>query len=307
MSTTESMGEFVGSTGVEVLHPDTPEEALALARDIAESSGRRIDTPVRNLFVRDFSNQGAAPLTVLIGRGGRGGGVAVKLYLALLWRCSAPPYDTAVSARKWAALLGLEDPNHRGARRVTDALRILEDEGLVTVTRQRGEASTITVREESGKAEYTPPYELWNSEASKEKENLYFWVPTTLWTKGHIQSMSAPALAMLLVCLANDIGATGKPLWWSTKIFPEQYGLSPATRARGTRELVGRRLLHVKKQLVSESKKGNSSFSRERVRNLYHLINDAHRVEPDATSKKAKGLTPIALPPPPGTHGTKTK
>ena len=55
----------------------------------------------------------------------------VLLYLALIWRCSAPPFSTDLQARKWALLLGLEDPDVRGARRMTNALDVLEREGLV--------------------------------------------------------------------------------------------------------------------------------------------------------------------------------
>jgi hypothetical protein len=86
--------------------------------------------------------------------------------------------------------------------------------------------------------------------------------------------MSAPALSMLLIALAEE-GADGRELWWSTDRFPTQYGISPTTRAKGTRELVGRRLLYVHKRLVTSSPNRSRTFSRERVRNVYQLINDA--------------------------------
>ncbi|WP_433527754.1 hypothetical protein ACQPZ2_44245 (plasmid) [Nocardia pseudovaccinii] len=203
--------------------------------------------------------------------------MAVKLYLALLWRLSAEPFDTSIPARKWAELLGLPDPTTRGARRIHDALRILEADKLVRITAQPGEGSKIQLLEESGRGgAYTLPSTAFQRAAKdKEIEHFYFKVPTTLWTAGHIQSMSAPALAMLLVCLSNHKASEGKRIWWSTKIFPEQYGLSPATRARGTKELQDRDLLSVTKELVTDSPHSSRTFTRERVRNIYQLINDA--------------------------------
>jgi len=63
------------------------------------------------------------------------------------------------------------------------------------------------------------------------------------------------------------------------QVFPERYGHSPATRARGTTELVNRRLLLVDKQLVPETP-GTRTFTREKVRNLYTLIGAARLPEP---------------------------
>ncbi|MFI6573983.1 hypothetical protein [Nocardia fluminea] len=274
-----------------VLRPTTPQQALDLATNIAGSSARRVDPPVRVSFVRDSEGKGDAPLARLVATGGRGGGVAIKLYLALLWRCSAPPYDTAVAARLWAALLGLPDPNHRGARRVTDALHALEVQGLIRLTNKPGEPSVIQLREESGRAEYSLPSDAYVKEKDpvRRAQHTYFKIPVALWTEGHIQAMSAPALAMLLVCLANE-GATGKQNWWATTVFPAQYGLSSATRARGTAELEERGLLQVTKQLVPESPALAKSFGRERVRNLYTLRRAARFPSPTKTSTK---LTPL--------------
>lgn len=276
MSTAETMRVSVKSADAQMLAPAAPQVSLDFAAEIASNSGRRQDVPVRTLFVRDFTAAGDAPLARLVATGGRGGGVAIKLYLALLWRCSAPPFDTAISARKWAALLGLDDPTHRGARRITDALRTLQSQGLIALTTNRGEASIIQLREESGRAEYTLPSDAYvrETDAAKKQERTYFKVPTALWTKGHIQSLSTPALAMLLICLSSN-GANGKQVWWSTRVFPEQYGLSPATRARGTTELVKRRLLLVDKQLVPETPGRTRDFTREKVRNLYTLVGAA--------------------------------
>lgn len=266
----------VGSTGVQVLEPCLDWRSLSLAQEIADTAGRREHGPVRKAFVRSNGDGNRAPLAQLVGVGGRGGEVPVKLMLALLWRCSADPFDTDISARKWAAVLALPAPNAGGARRVTDAMQTLARLNLVRVTPHRGEASTVQLLQEDGSGEaYTLPSTAY-TRAAKEVRNqhLYFKVPTPLWTNGHLQAMSMPALSMLLILLAEE-GADSRELWWSTETFPSRYSISPATRAKGTRELIGRRLLYVKKRLVTDSPHQTRSFSRERVRNVYQLINDA--------------------------------
>lgn len=272
----EPMEGTVGGTGVQVILPDAPQTALDTARNLRENSERRIDPPVRKSFVRNDDEDERPPLARLIGRGGRGGAVAVKLYLALIWRCSAPPYTTDVPARVWARLLGLYEPDTLGARRIAAALDVLHDEKLIDVTKRRGEPSLIKLLEESGTGD---AYEIpstahqFASPANKPR-HVYFKVPSLLWTDGHIQSMSASALAMLLVALAEQ-GKDKRETWWSTALFPARYNLTPTTRSKGTRELVGHRLLLVTKRSVSNSPRAQA-FSRERVRNVYLLINGAY-------------------------------
>lgn len=265
---------FVGQTGLPEITAEVPPMSVAPLRELVESSGRREHTPIRKAFAL-APDDSVPPLAQLVSTKGRGGSVVVKLYLALVWRCSKPPFDTNISARHWAALLGLDDPNAGGSRRVHAALRRLEDLRLVRLDRRRGEAPLITILRESGSGDaYTLPSTSYVTSAGDEKEkHLYFKVPKGLWTSGHLQAMSASALAMLLVVLAESNDTPGKKVWWSTEVFPARYKISPAMRARGTRELVQRRLLLVTKQLVSSNPK--RAFSRERVRNLYELINEA--------------------------------
>lgn len=108
-----------------------------------------------------------------------------------------------------------------------------------------------------------------------------------------MQSMSMPALSMLLILLAEE-GGDGRELWWSTETFPSRYKISPATRAKGTRELVGRRLLYVKKRLVSDTPNRVRDFGRERVRNVYQLINEATTVPTTTVTRRRKPSKPSA-------------
>ena len=298
MTTVHTDAGTVGSTGVEVLAPSNDGPALRAAQEIADTAGRRDHGPVRKSFVRSDTPGGRAPMAQLVGVGGRGGEVPVKLLLALLWRCSAPPFDTDISARKWATVLALPDPNAGGARRVTDAMQTLARLNLVRLTARRGESSLVQLLEEDGSGDdYTLPSSAYTlAEADQKDRHRYFKVPTPLWTSGHLQAMSAPALSMLLIALAEE-GADGRELWWSTDRFPTQYGISPTTRAKGTRELIGRRLLYVHKRLVTSSPNRNRTFSRERVRNVYQLINDATISKPLPSDPWATP-TPSARPRP---------
>lgn len=255
--------------------PSAPSWSLELAKLLASESGRREEIPVRRSFVRVDDPTQEPPLARLISAGGRGGQVPLKLYLALIWRCSGEPFQTDILARQWAALLGLDEPNTLGARRVTRALDVLADLKLVTLEKRRGESTLITLREESGAGvRYTLPSTAFAKASTPEQAapHRYFKVPLTLWTEGHIQSMSAAALAMLLILL-GERNVDGRRTWWSTERFPALFNLSPTIRSQGTSELELRFLVDVRKQSVTSS--SSPTFSRERVRNTYKLIGDA--------------------------------
>ncbi|WP_295692280.1 hypothetical protein [Lapillicoccus sp.] len=248
--------------------------ALRRRRPYSKQVATLLATVVRaKQFVRGDGDQ-QPPLAQLVSTGGRGGAAAVKLYLALIWRCSAAPFDTDISARKWAALQDLEDPTHKGARRVTAALQRLAGRKLIRVEERRGESSKITLLDESasGRAYSLPSTAYTLGKPAEKPGHIYFKVPVSLWTSGHLQDMSAAALAMLLAMLAETTEPRRK-IWWSAELFPSEFAISPAMRARGPRELVQRRLLLVQKQLVQDSPKRD--FGKERVRNLYQLINEA--------------------------------
>lgn len=60
---------------------------------------------------------------------------------------------------------------------------------------------------------------------------------------------------MLMIFLAEQ-GAEGKEIWFSVSIFQERYGIAPATRSAGTKELRERGLLVE----TSEKLGGRSDF-----------------------------------------------
>lgn len=268
-------GEVAGSDSKSALPPEIVPEISAVAASAVEkmkrSSMARVDTPLRKSFVRT-TGQTPPPLATFFRKGGRGAEADLKVYLVLLWRCSTRPFTTEISARQIAQLLDLEDPAHKGARRVAAALERLQERRLVKLTPRRGESSIIEIRHDSGDGS---PYSLPSGKVPKGKAgpnhpDLYAKVPYALWRSGHMQKMSAPALAMLLILLEE--GAGTRDVWFSTDEFPARYRLTPSVRARGTKELMARRLLMVKKQLVES---GENSYGREKVRNVYKLRGEA--------------------------------
>lgn len=277
------------------LDEGTSQVSLKLAEELRRTAQRRADIPVRRSFVRDPRGGGDTPLARLVATRGRGNAVAIKLYLALIWRCAAPPFDTQIPPRKWAALLSLDDPDGSGSKRVSDALKTLEAARLISITRNPGTSSTITLLEESGSgAEYSLPSSSYVAGGKDRDRHLYFKVTTRLWTSGAIQLLSAPAVAVLLAVLATQ-EAPGKEVWWSVTFFDEQFGLSPATRARGTKELIEAGLLKLKKTRVGESSFSTREFSRERVRNVYRLVGPAGRLilrKKTAVRKRPRAISP---------------
>lgn len=250
---------------------------------LLNSSGRRTTTPIRKSFVRSDDPKTAPPLAQIVATRGRGGAVALKLYLGLLRRSSAAPYDTNLSARRWAALLDLAEPNTLGARRIADAMKRLEVLSLISVAPARGEASVITLlREDGGGNEYSLP-------SGPGQDRRYLQVPDRMW-EGYIQRMPAPGLAMLLVLLAEP-ASSRDGMWWSVEKFPDWYGISASMRAKGTNELLDLGLLRVTKRKLDTPKGGNGD-ERDRVRNIYRLRNPAAFPPRQAAQKKRKAKKP---------------
>lgn len=294
MSSGQAEQGSIWSTGVQNIQSSASAQSLESAQALASRSERRVDTPVRKSFVRNDDPTTTPPLAQLVARGGRGGAVPVKLFLALLWMSSAKPYTTEVRANGWASLLDLEGPLPNRARRISKSLQLLQELNLVSLERRPGRASEVTILNESGSGEpYEIPSDAWTrahlaSNKSEEKKNVYLKVPSALWLNGRIQPMSSAALAMLLVLLGEQSAKSSngtdvaQEVWWSTDAFPDRYGISSSMRARGTKELVERELIVVQRRFITPPGSRNS-MSADRVRNVYRLINDAVLPRPKAS------------------------
>lgn len=269
--------QYVGGSDVVELWPETSPVSLARAKDLSERVHRRRAIPIRNTFLRsDVLGVERTPLAELVSSGGRGGGTTLKLYLGLVWIYGDPsrPIED-IPARRWAELLDLEDPPRLGKRRINQALGKLENLQLLRVERRRGTSPTIHLLIESGQGlPYTQIPSTARFKAAPADRDLhnYFKLPIDLWLEGHVQAMSAKALAMLMVLSEGSQGVEGREVWWSNSRFEERYGLSRATRSEGCRELFARRLAQIQRRPVAT---GPSSFAPERMRNVYELIGAA--------------------------------
>jgi DNA-binding transcriptional ArsR family regulator len=258
--------------------------AREAATAIAYSLRRRRGIRVRSAFVRDRTGQRSAPMGKLIAAGGRCGGIALKVYLALLWL--RPVVPTEISPGKLATLIGLGDPAKNGPRRVGEALRILAEYGLITAERRRGGPPRVALLREDGRGgRYFAP--------RGDDDDYYFYLPTALWTSGELQKLTTPGLALLLAIMAEQ-RSPGAAQWWSTKAFADRIGLSPATRTRGTRELQ-------KAGLISAGRRRDprpGSIRADPMRNVYVLTGTAVWNEQNVRGdgrKSARANTPEEL------------
>lgn len=257
--------------------------AASAAEEFARRLGskrREAGAPVRNYFVADDRDGIKAPMAKLLsasptGGGGRGGQLRLKLYLSLLWVCAAPPYETIRPARAWAGLLGLDDPEGRGARRVQEAMRDLQRRGMVTIRERGGHASAVTPLIDFGTGQpYASPSETYNQlklsgyTTEQLAVHRYFRVPSTLWTSGLISRLSGPGLAMLLVLRCEQQGKDGAPVWFSPDRALTRFGLAESTRRNGLEELRRQGVLTTATRKLSESGDFIDVYRRRKVHTL---------------------------------------
>lgn len=256
-----------------------------VAREYAEDVANRVSNrpvPVRNGFIERLGPIATedAPLAVLL-RGGQGGAVRLKLLLAMLWFAVRPPHETSYPARGWAGLLGLDEYETNGARRITAAIEWLEDKALVRVVRKAGVPSEVFLLDERGTGD---PYELPYAalEAKREagdpesRDDYYVTLPADFFTRGWVSVLSAPAVAMLLVMvLEARYSRKTKGLWHSPAQSNSRFGLSQDTRTAGLQELELYGIVDRRTGPVSPG-----VFDMKRRRNVYDLHLEQLRVEP---------------------------
>lgn len=285
------------------------EFSKATAKVVDKSLGARKAVPIRNSFVRNDNPDEDAPLNMLVsGGGGRGAAVPVMLYVALIWKCAKKPFDVKLPARKWAELLGLPDASGKGARRIANALQTLEGLRLIKLDKVHGEASKVTLLDESGDgSDYEVPSTAYSEGGLKR--DLYFKVSSSLWTSGQFQQLSASGLAMLLILLEEGgykpsdspfakvlrTLPQGREVWFTTENFPARYGISASMRSRGTKELENVHLLDTKRRPVGPP--GTVvSFTTERVRKVYVLQGNAVVEDKETEAKRAKVFAKKPVP-----------
>lgn len=262
-------------------------EKLSAACDVATQFSERINrdaAQVRNDFIVAPSATEAPAMTQLL-RGGRGGGVVkLKVLLSMLWVSVAQPFDVTEPARVWATLIGLDDPEGKGAARVNAAIRTLTTSKYLRVERKPGLPSHVFLMNETGNGEpYSKPSDYW-APGNKRSEDAndrfrYISLPSDFWLNGWITVLSGPAVAMYLALLQQSNLRSGQPtrqdFWFSPSVAARRYGLTDITRSRALRELEEHDLITISKRVV-----GLGSISHMRVRNTYRVEIDRLRQAP---------------------------
>ena len=263
---------------------------LEAAREVAallSERAQRGSVPLRAGFIESASPSEIPPLAGLM-RGGRGGEVKVKVLLSILWTATAAPYSVRRGARVWATLIGLPDPEGKGAARVNDALRTLAKEGYLRSNRQSGKTAGLTLMSElKTGAEYTHPGEAWAAVKGadpkvRRRTQRYVSLPVSLWTSGWVATLSGPGLAMLLILLSSARGRTPEDLWFTPQVASDRYALSETTRARGIEELQRYGLVSVTKAPVMRDQ-----ISPRRFRNTYTLHTEKFIEHPESALEEA--------------------
>lgn len=273
-------------------------EKIETSRAVASLLAARVSrpqVPVRSAFIVSSDPAVPPPLTSLL-RGGRGGEVKLKLLLSMLWIAVASPYDVTQPARVWAELLGLDDPESKGAARVNAAVRRLVEAGFLDVEKRKGQPSRLLLREETGNgAPYTHPGSHWEVKKGSTKKPKdaprYTQLPAELWTHGWLATLSGPGLAMLLILLEQTRGKTYDGLWFSPSVAAKRYGLSEVTRRKGIDELDEARLITVDRIPV-----GRGTLATIRRRNTYSIEVDRFEENPEDGASRMRIVAPSTRP-----------
>lgn len=205
-------------------------------------------------------------------RATKGGALRLRFYLAVLWQAGGGDERHTVRwpARAWAELLDLPDPEGRGDRRIRDAIRALENAGLVTASRRPGEPIELELRREDATDDpYRHPGQVAREadEAGEEldRSDWFVQLPPAFWTQGWAIVLSGPGLAMLLVLLVLTQNGARTGEWISPGHARSRFALSDDTWTRGVAELRRHGVLETRKKPVSQD------FGWRRVRNTYTL------------------------------------
>lgn len=229
-------------------------EALEMLSGVVERSRRSDALGVPNSFVRSDDGFTPTPLVRLI-RGGRGGGVRLKIHLTMMLIATRSPHHirTPFTHQAWARLLNLSVEDG-AARRVADALRWLEQQGFIEREPRQGNTPLVKLLDPATRQ----PFERPNSH--------FFKVPLDVWRKGWILDLSARGLSLLLVLL--DLCPDSGKARYATRFRKDCYGLSSDTWTRARAELEAHKILE-----VGRAPQG-SDFDPERMRNTYTLRYD---------------------------------
>lgn len=203
--------------------------------EIVRVSQRKDSFPLRREFLQHTDAariRSSGPLASLVSAGDQRG---LILYLLLVTKVSASPWDAALPSPVWARALGHPLPNSKAARTMVSKTWLRLERHQLVARRRKGRLADVFLLQEDGSGEaYTAP---------GSDVRSYFRVPLELWTSGPgegrwFAQLSLPEMAVLLIGRS-----LGDEFLLPQEKGPQWYGVSPDTIARGTAGLMSRGLL----------------------------------------------------------------
>jgi hypothetical protein len=162
-------------------------------------------------------------------------------------------------------MLDLPDPSAKGARRIKDAIDVLEAQKLITVEDDPGKPPRLILMDETGSGEpYLPPFK-------RVDLDRYLQIPAEFWSSGWVVSLSGPAVCVLLIMLDQIAYENGKPsrkpFWLSPKMRHQLYPLSEDSWTKGCDELASHRLIRITRESIPAG-----AFGFMRSRNTFRVF-----------------------------------
>lgn len=260
-----------------------------LLKGAVTESKRRLSVQLAEEFARTTKTTPPGfepPLARLL----RIGEVALRLYLTLVMMTAKPaegeglarrPLHRETAPSHFAEMFGydnLGDGQNRsgpGTRRIERAMKKLQAEGLIELTREPGHHAKISVIHPGPGGDLQPPY---------------ITLPIQLWQSGWITALTARGLA---IYVALRLVTVGKKQGQGQHVPPYEqvrFAFSSDTWQRGTKELVEKGLLEIRAGIVE------TRGLRARHRNVYYLNFD--RVLHDRPSDSIVPITADDQPAP---------
>lgn len=208
----------------------------------------------RGFVYRDQHDNASTPLSELLQNKGD---LRVKVFLTALMMATREPHNLKLPASEMAVLLGLEDPQGKGRRRVQDTYRALATANMIAKVDSPGRTSELTVLNPDGSNEE------WNS---RELQHPYLSLPIELWKNGWIIKLSGRSIALFAV-LRDLTASRPNDSGWADGIRKRSYGLSKDTWRRASAELKEEDLLDI-------TREPHTVAGERRLRNVYKLKNE---------------------------------
>lgn len=228
--------------------------AVTALRGLVQRSRRTSGVALHSSFLIGADVSDRPPLARLI-QGGRGGEVRLKILLCLTLIATRAPHEIRdpFTPMHWSRLLAL-DPD-RGPRRVSVALKWLNDNGYIRLEPRKGSLPKIALLD--------PRTGLPSTRPTKD----FAEIPLGIWDRGWLADLPATSLAVTLAVIHHR-GRHRTPRYIPTHVRA-CYGFSADTWTRATEDLRSRDLL-----VVGRTPQG-SAFDFRRMRNTYKLNDDA--------------------------------